>query len=65
MERQRVFNECTEAIDCEDPEELQRLLGNMERVAGTLTAAMLGGAAMSGTGKGGGSSSSDSLIERF
>jgi molecular chaperone DnaK len=65
QDAQRVFNECTEAADCDDTDELQRLLSNIERVASSLTAAMLGGAAMSGAGTAAKPAKTDGLIERF
>jgi len=41
----RTFNECTEAVQSADAEQVQRALGNVERIAILLTNAMMSGAA--------------------
>jgi len=41
----RTFNECTEAVQSADADQVQRALGNVERIAILLTNAMLSGAA--------------------
>ncbi|MCA1613174.1 MAG: hypothetical protein LC800_03250, partial [Acidobacteria bacterium] len=62
---QRALSECAEGADCDDVEELQRLLSNIERVASVLTTAMLGGVGMSAAGSSGKGSNPDGVIERF
>jgi molecular chaperone DnaK len=41
----RTFNECTEAVQSADADQVQRALGNVERIAILLTNAMMSGAA--------------------
>ena len=65
---QRVFGECGEVMQSEDLEEIQRALANIERVAATLTAAVLNSAGVSGINKPVTDKSrapADGVIERF
>ena len=62
---QRVLGECTEGADCDDMDELQRLLSNIERVASVLTVAMLGAAGVGAPVKNGKGANPDAVIERF